>query len=443
VDQIASSPTTRLDLNDGTTWNLVEKDMSPPPLRRIAISTMMRDGEEIPATAFENRVVKLVLDVQASSKDNLATELQKLDRELDRRNNILKWQPQGSTKPVFFRTLRSPDYKQAVALEVQSWYRMALSIVAEPFAYGLFETSLNAVTINNDPAHASRPQYDDTLSTILGDVPTPAYITTTAPVGTYPQLIAVRRHGTPGVIFAQAESLTNGTDAADVADANASAGNAVDVTPGTTTMATRLTWASFPRATPTADDRGVYRVFARVKKATAGDTWKMRIQHTFGGVTATGPTVTLTAALANYHLIDLGLVQLPGGQDPVFDGYSNVQWAFEDSTLILQAERSGGSGAVRIDYIKLVPADEELAMAKYSGTAATMLWDGPMDVVRNPNGATTLAAFERAGAIPMLSPNQVNRIHVLKQVGITDAITDTTTLTVGYWPRWLNVARPA
>lgn len=442
VDQIASVPAVRLDLNAGSYEVRREGvDLSPPNLRRVTIASMIRDGEEIPASAYDNRILRLTVEVTAANEDTLATNLQTLGRELDRRNNILMFQSHGAGNPVFFRTFRSPDYQRRRPNPQGLLVECDLMIVAEPFAYGLQETILNAVTVTNNPA---TNQYADTAATVKGDVPTPAYIETTGITASLKQLIAVRRHGTPGYIYEQAENMTNGTDAADVVDATCSAGNKVRVTPGTATEATRLTWNPFPRATPTSDDRGVYRVFARVSKTTGADVWQVRVRHTATGWIANidNPLVTLLAASTQWHMVDLGLIQLPPGQDPIYDGYSNVQWAFEDTQLLLRAVRVSGGGNLDIDYIALIPASEELAIASANGTAATFLWDGPMDVVRPANGITTLCTFARAGAIPLLSPGQVNRIHVLRQLMATDAIADTVTLTVKYWPRWLAVSRP-
>jgi hypothetical protein len=54
--------------------------------------------------------------------------------ELNRNCNILKYQP--GTTPLFFRTLRSPEY----VLDETETYALtyvSLDIEAEPFAYGL------------------------------------------------------------------------------------------------------------------------------------------------------------------------------------------------------------------------------------------------------------------------------------------------------------------
>lgn len=441
VDKIDAAPTVRLDINDQAKFFLHKSpDFSPPQLKRVVVSTMMRDGAEIPASAYDNRVVKLQLDVRGASKDDLATNLQSLNRELDRRNNILKWQPQNATKPVFFRTFRSPDYGlntggPGEVGEVTNIYTVTLQIIAEPFAYGLKVTAISGVAVDNNPASVLAPQYID-VTGVTGDVPTPAYIETSSPGSNRQQLLAIRRHGTPPHIFFQAEAMTQGTDTTTQPNdaAYSGAGNNFSkctfASPG---MTGRLTTAAFPRAAPTVDDRGTYRVFVRVKKSDAS-VIKMRFTYEPGisGATVTIPNINLI-------LLDLGLLQIPTGPDPVFDGYSNTQWVFDATTFRIEAERVSGAGTLNIDYVLLIPAGEALCIASVGSDPGTWLWDGPMDTVRPANAGTALGIFSRVGNIPLLAPNQTNRLHVLRQVTGEDAVTDTTTVTVSFWPRFLYI----
>lgn len=446
VDKIDAAPTVRLNLNDQSKFFLnLQPDFSPPPLKRVVISTLLRDGAEIPASAYDNRVIRLSVDIQGSSKDDLATQLQKLNRELDRRNNILKWQPHNATSPVFFRTFRSPDYSlntggPGEVGEVVNIYTASLEIIAEPFAYGLKVVAVAAATVNNNPAAGSNPQYVD-VTGVTGDVATPAYIETSGFGQGFGQLIASRRHGTPPHIFFQAEAMTQGTDTTTQANDAAYSGAGNNYSKCTfatsTTLGTRLSTADFPRASPTVDDRGTYRVFVRVKKSTAGDVVKMRYRLTSPDVT--GPTVTIPNV--NLILLDLGLLQIPPGADPVFDGYNNTQWVFSKCMLSIDAERTSGTGTLNIDYVLLIPADEELCIAGLAGASAigNLLWDGPLNFLRPANAAAALTTIARVGNIPLLAPNQTNRFHYLRQVVGADAVADTATITVAFWPRFLYI----
>lgn len=139
VDSVSASPTTRLDLNDGSTWGLNYDGTSfpPPPLRRAYARTLLVDGARIPAAAYDNRVLRVRLDLKTASVDTAATQLQSLTRELDRPANILKWQVTGATSPVFFRTFRTPADAITEHPGTGTFREVSLEIEAEPFALGL------------------------------------------------------------------------------------------------------------------------------------------------------------------------------------------------------------------------------------------------------------------------------------------------------------------
>ncbi|MGX4657109.1 carbohydrate binding domain-containing protein [Micromonospora sp. SCSIO 07396] len=155
VDSVSGSPTVRLDLNNEAPWGCTGVDLSPPQLKSAYSSTLLVDGERMTAAAYANRTLTLSLEVIAG-QDASATALQALWRELDRTTNVVRYQPDGASAPVFFRTIRSSDTRvrdypgggptALRTLEVQ--------VKAEPFAVGLRET-LASVTVGNDPTETS------------------------------------------------------------------------------------------------------------------------------------------------------------------------------------------------------------------------------------------------------------------------------------------------
>jgi hypothetical protein len=156
VDSIAATPTVRLDLNDGSTWNMLEgTEFPPPPLRRAVAQTLLTDGGVIPSSAYDLRFLTLTLGLGTSTADAAAAALQALFRELDRPANLIRWQPHGVTNPVFFRTFRTsaesvlrygqPDNRRKT---------LTVNIPAEYAAYGLLETPVSGVTVSTDPAAA-------------------------------------------------------------------------------------------------------------------------------------------------------------------------------------------------------------------------------------------------------------------------------------------------
>jgi hypothetical protein len=456
VDTISATPATRLDLNDGSTWKVLQSpppDLSPPPLKRSVVSSMLRDGSEIPATAYDNRTLDLTVLAAAASKDLLATELQKLSRELDRTRNILKYTSDGATKPVFFRTLRSPEYKDIGArqLEGQNKKMLRLKILAEPFAYGLRETvSGSPFTVNNDPAAGSNPCYFD-VTGVLGEVPTPGlFVISGLPSGDR-TLMAIRRHGTPGGVYAlQCEGMTQGTDTTTQPnDATFSGGsnNYSRTTFATATLATRLTAPNFPvtGAGSSVEYRGLYRIFARLRKTASGDD--IRVQMRWGSDAITSDEVTLPLN-SNRNWIDLGLVQLPAGiADPVNEGYSGVAQAVKTMSLEFRARQVSGTGNLDWDVVLAVPADEGLIMTDWRlPTPGEYVLDGPNQAAYQRDAASTVLATSApiglSGGFLELAPNQTNRIAFLEEVnpvGGGTTIGDSNVVAVHYWPRYLYI----
>ena len=152
VDKIATSPTTRLDLM-AAPWSVMTRgtDVSPPELDRAMVSTLLTDGVRVPAAAYGHRILKLQLMLAATSFEAAQTAYQALARELDRPTNILMWQPNGASSPVFFRTFRTDAGAVGEFLDWAAKKTITISILAEPFAYGQ-RVDLSPVTVYNDPA---------------------------------------------------------------------------------------------------------------------------------------------------------------------------------------------------------------------------------------------------------------------------------------------------
>lgn len=322
-----------------------------------------------------------------------------------------------------------------------------MKIPAEPFARGLQETAITAV-INNDPAAGSNPQYVD-ITGVKGDVLTPAYIEADAPVAAFVDaLFAIRRHGTPPHLFYQAEGMTLGTDASTPGNDAAASGagnNYVRITPGLASMQQRVSLAlAFPRASPTVNDRGIYRLFIRQRRSSGSAVWNVRFRLTQPG-SVYGETMEMPSGESGFCLVDLGLLQIPQVADPIYDGASESQWVFGTASLAIEAERESGAGTWDIDYVLLVPADEGLAIARDSSAFNEWTWDGENRVVRCKDAASGLALMELVGSIPMLAPNQTNRLHYLYRIsagdgtGSGDDKTRASDVVVKYWPQHLYV----
>jgi hypothetical protein len=459
VDSVAASPTVRLDLNSTSGPFMVAEsgiDLSPPPFREAVASTLLQDGDHIAAGAFGNRTVKLPLKlVYAASTDAAATAMQNLARELNRPRNILKMQLDGATSPVFFRTFRAPSFVLSMLrLLLTANTEIILEIPAEPFAYGLLETPVSAVTVSTDPAAGSNGCFVD-VTGVKGDVESPAIISWPASaISTNHKLAtAMRRRGTPANVpfFLQAEAMTQGTDTTtqpNDANFSGSGNNYSRCTFSTTaTMATRLSVTTL--GSSGVDLRGRYKVFLRYRKNTSTDgiNLEMRFVDPLGSVEivndtfATPNTTSITTAY-------LGEISMPMGADPIY-GSDGTEIAVSNSVLLrIRAERTSGSGSIDFDFPTFVPADDRFALTEWRTTAGTTrVLDAEDTSARAIDGSGNIvgaAAPYISGGYPLLSPGQTNRLYLIRNVddGSVWSLTTVSPVSVSYHPRYLTV-RPA
>lgn len=450
-------PINRLCLISEVGWRAtLDTDWGMPELRRAVSSTLLTDGDVIPAAAYANRTItlSLVLLPNSLTEDEAATAFQQLSRELNRQTNILRFQ-QNTTEAVFFRTHRA-DFR---AHKFERYARRAtVQVPADPFAYGPLE-SLPNITIDGDPASANAIYAD--VGPIKGDVETPLLLRTqryfSSPDRPARQgVFGVRRvveDESVMVGFAQAESLTLGTDASTQTVSGYSGGtpNCVRVSFATATLQSRLSGRLPLPSAPEA--RGRYRVYARVKKSVSGDTVTMQLR--WGGTTPT--TISNTAVTlptgTDKIIVELGDVSSPVGADPVYDGYSGVELNLSSTTaplFDLLASRTG-SGNLEIDFLAFIPADDQLALVSFpaygGGSGPRLIWDGPNSTVYRAAPSSVLDSSPPASLIGasalMVSPRATNRIFSLYDV-TPAAITTLTgeTYEVAYWPRYLVVRGP-
>lgn len=465
VDSIGTNPTVRLDLSGGTRGPFNFRDgsrMDPPPLRRSIPASLLADGGTPTSAAYDNRNVVLQLQPMVNGKfmapDAAAAQMQLLFRELDRPTNILRYQA-GTSAPVFFRTYRSgPDAVDFDPIQKQ----LTATLLAEPFAYGLKQT-LSGVLVTNDPAAGANGQFMD-ITSPMGDVETSLTVAITGGLGATGRIrsgLSVRRRGTPSVtpFFVQCEAMTAGTDTALQANSATYSGsgqNSMRCTFATNaTLLQRVSINPFPAGSST-DYRGTYRAFLRHRKTVGGDSIDVQLQWGSSSPAIANDIVTLPAdALSKY--VDLGLVQFPGGYDPVTDGESGVELAAQGTFLSVFARRNSGSGALDFDVLLLVPADDRLTFVKWPttqafGTDVYVVKGGPRPAaycLDGPSGyIRTTETIEIAGGGLMITPGRTNRVFFFRDLGTGtgagtgDSVTATNTLTCSYYPRYLGGFRP-
>ncbi|WP_194821313.1 carbohydrate binding domain-containing protein [Micromonospora sp. S-DT3-3-22] len=299
------------------------------------------------------------------------------------------------------------------------------------------------------------------VSGIRGDVETPLYLrivgedVTTVPskwtfgLGRRQSLISVRRRGTPSAapgVYA-AESLNRGDDTTLVTGVAGAHGGAVVRTSFATSpgMVIRFGPAAWPTAA-SPDLRGTYRQLVRCRKSVAGDVIQMRAVWSQDSTVIYGDIVTLPADNV-WRWIDLGLIQIPMGFDPVTDGLSGVPAAATGPVFDTAIERISGSGNIDSDSVAFVPADDRMMGVVFptSGLPTAFVIDSAASGVYGVGSSAEVrsARVETAGLPPMVSPGVTNRIWWMRDVGSEFATGDDATaytrITPYYWPRYLHV----
>ncbi len=422
----------------------------------------MRDGVFVSSSQYAERIVTLTLTLISTSEDLAATQLQLLARELDRADNYLMYQPDGATKPVFFRVFRSdiPELQDMHGPLVAR--SIIVELLCESHALGLRET-LGPYTVNNDPAAGSNGHYFD-VTGVIGDVAADCVITNT---GTHRGggWLGVRQHGTPSDMAAfmltQAESMTLGTDTTnpgggpDAAMSGTGTNNFVRTSFATATMVTRLTWTGALTDAQGLAVTGTYRLLAVVRRSDDTSVMRVLAIAASAGLSATGNSVTIPKD-ASRQVVDMGLVSF-GPPFARVGRNNNNDMRVVDPSLQLQAARDSGTGTLDWDYVVLMPADEALMVHSGGITTGELLVDGLNQGVyitedgTDPFASTssvTGAAGQVSGGFPMLVPGQTNRfVHVAAARppafnGIAITKGDVGTVTVNYWPAYLYV-RPS
>lgn len=322
-------------------------------------------------------------------------------------------------------------------------------------------------------AGSSGAMYLD-IASPKGDVETPLYLQLGGTLGTgggggqgrRNVGITVRRRGTPSnlPLVLQAENMTQGTDTTVQANSALFSGGGTNnfsrCTFVTGAMSTRLsgTWP------PTAgtDMRGTYRAFVRLRQNTSADLFDVRLQYGVSGYVITNSDVRLPAdsgpGAPTIKYVDLGLMQIPVGYDPVTDGLSGVELAAQGAFVAVGARRVSGSGSVDFDHVLFVPTDDRglmlVRLPEIQTTASDtyMVEGGYRPAVYCLNVSGQLVSGQQpeiSGVGQMLTPGRSNRVYLFKDLGTEaaltgsgDDVTGTMTVTPSYWPRYLFPLRP-
>lgn len=472
ADMTSDAPSVLLDLNVSP-FNLAPGyEMNAAQFEKGWATSPMRHGGRMTRSVAGIKQMQIPLQVVSTTAAGFSGAVEALGRIL-MNNGILRVQFSNSSRPVFFRTFADPDYAISIRgiLSCAVQYQViTLTLFSDPFAYGpRVETTGSPFTVSNDPAAVTNPMRFD-ITGVQGDVPTPLLLvaTSTAVTGASSGFaskwshIAVRSRGTPSGYsnVVQAEDMTLGTNAAVVADAAMSNGNKVTITPGTTGMVLRVS-DTFPgNGVSTVEARGLYRVYARVVKTIFTDTWDMQLGY---GASSANPTFndvqrTPVPSPGNNGpwMVDLGFLPCPPWADPIYHGYSGTLMKCMVPFVGVYAQRVAGTGALQIDYLYFVPADESTIIVAWPDDLAVYAVDGTTEAGGSCYATTTTLdeiittstppQITSGGGFPELVPGQTNRIHLIRNVDLTGNRIDPTNsnntiLRAYYWPRWRNVTR--
>lgn len=441
-------------------WCVTHESRFDPPTPRYAeVSSMLADGSRYPSIVYSNRTLELRLACQAANPDALAAQLQELARQLhfgvhgDGRS-ILRFSDKTS-EPVYFRTFRVSPVDIDIITQGQRSALVNVDIPAEPYAYGAREF-YQALTVTNNPATGiANPMYFD-LTGVKGDADTPLMLMSTGTAFGTTSVIAVRRRGNPDdmpfVLQAELADQFNGSTTLQPFDANysGSGSNHVSVDLAATASQTiRITFGDLPDIR-TVDGRGDYRVLIRVNRSNNTSTI---LANTIKSAADTrGDQVEIPQSLG-LQIVDLGVIAVPFGTDPIYDGLSGQQVPVFGQNFGIELECTSapvsGCGTVDIDYVLLTPADDAWLNVRWAnsgiGNAAESIIDSVHEAVwfRDDQGA--LLAVDPSpvvGGFPYISPAETNRIFTIMAVVGPDTITDTYVFVASYWPRYLNPVRP-
>jgi len=457
VDSIASTRQVRMNLADWATWRPQDDStFNPPPARRSRASTQLADGAVYPATTYEERTLELHWLMQTATMNLAADQIQDLIIELDRPGNILEYQPPNAANPVFFRTTRLAEDLQITYPTDGTLHDVRATIIAEPFAYGLKQT-LATATVAKDPAAVTNPTYFDIpAASLIGDVATPLQlrIASGSTMSIRNAYLASRSRGVPASApyLQQVEAMTMVTDTATQVNSGSFSGSGNNYARTTfatdASMTERFTITAFP-ASPSVENRGEYRVFLRCKKSVGGDV--VKVQLTYSGVVNDAMTVPAVWTTGLGYL-DLGLVSMPGGQDPTTDGLTGggTELPVDGGPLSVAIQRVSGSGNLESDLLVFVPAGPNygdryalLQLSLPTTASDIIVVDGARDLMYKLDSGGNVQPGTNSlyymGGLPMVKPNQATRIYFnwnFDQLGLTTAPT-TLDLTPSYWPRYL------
>lgn len=396
----------------------------------------------------------LTLSLRLVTDDPLAAGAwqAKLARELMRAENWLQYQASVDSPPRWFHCYQSSPGDIGVRFAEQGVWDITVPLIADPMALGEVVTVNDGpMVVGNDPATGGLAI---ALPDIKGDAPAPLNIDIAPGVTNYVQpLIAVYATDTPGSLpFWQAETWTYASGTTTVTGATYSGGSAA--------RATLPSGAARPSSRVVTGDimvpfAGRWEVFARIAFANGVSTGTV-VADVSGAGSAAASTSTVRIEPTNTgRLVSLGTYIFPKGNMPSARPYT----LGTGSVGVDFFGENGSAGTVTfdVDYIVAVPIDlpldqvqppRRLKFTQQSRTKgdATLRLDAESETVQVVSSGAHVQTNPEvpAGAFPSVVPGASNVFIFMPRRGSSvdtgyyrDRISDTTTLTLTYRPRFL------
>lgn len=442
---------------------------------------LMHDGFSLGAPTLEGdpdaygvqygfRTLSFAIVLEATYADAAKVSAQLARVLVAKRSTWLLFQLTPLAAPVWFKTYRTTpevitfDYVSNVGDTGKSLWGLAVTLAADPFAYGA-QVNLPAVTVVNNPFTAGGCYF--TTPTILGDAPAPAVVQVSPSAATAGKTFLVsaiaQEAGAPSTgapTAVSAQGLQANSDAgAWVVDATQPAGGYVPVSFATSTQLV-------PRVTDVTTHLpvGKYRVLVSVSSITTspGSFPLALYRSTFAFA---GEQVifdrSVTSATAWSGWADLGVVTVPFGANMG----DRVTVASTLAQISVRAARDSAAGALRIGALLYVPLETPWSLssrsfyARFGTTGLTASqtgeWDGENFASLTKASLPARVVSESwaplaSGGLPELVPGCTNTITVLQQTNVSapdqpanwnsDDIAATVVVGVSYRPRWLYLA---
>lgn len=416
----------------------------------------------------------ITISLRVVGSNDVAANVQNaLAREFARQSNWLLYRVEDMA-PLWFKTYQGSPGALNMRLVEQGVWDVTFTLKADPFGLGMMVRQ--TVTINNDPAAALNGMLA-TIGTIDGDYPAPAIINFPAGTSDYirPYLSVfplewssastafwwgAEGGGNPGNVVLNPTMGTNSAISA-TGQAGYSGGRYVYTSfnaAGTPIARRRMvTW------NVTAPYAGRYKLFARIGHA---------------GTTVTGVDYTVTGAgaacsvpkstrntwggTAFAGIFELGTYTFPKGNLPTSKPYvlDLAQVGIDVEGFIANAQGGTGASQLTVDYVVGVPIDLPLDSSR--GAAYTLNWRDEQktrgNVVLRVDGENQMVSEIKSGkydigtgpeipggTYPMLTPGAKNMLTLITRrgqasTGGIDSISTSMTLTIDYYPRFVNVA---